>query len=832
VGVLALLVQERRSWGCTKSRLTVEWNTGEWRKEMIFDEFIPLLAYCEDACRAEGSTLQCQKFKSKELGKLPFNFGVYCSTCGNARRPQLICCITLPQGIVKFWGKFRHCCRHIPWKRVGGDDYSNFFSLKCPRFAVEHIRALDAGGATRTLMKRLAKMGVWPTTIEAYLESAYDPKYAAKRKLKAESSDASVQGLIEGQFRGFTRVYLLRDANSEREDYWPWYLPVLGKKRICAFAWVPQWGVSAAENAGYFQLDASFYGTRPYCYCVVQALIHNEAVPVALVVGPTEKHYLYEVAYECLEKAGVSREMLNKPVLSDQGSGLRAFCKSRGIEQFFCHRHLIEKFGSSSLCGELVAQALFCKTKQEFEAYLEQAVSDIARAIESEVITEAAGKELLKFLGYKDGNSNNDPIAFEHGMWNRAGLGISTCSNHAERFHRSVNSVTILKDPSERLRGIRQCMNDRFIQYDGRKKDGKGPRRQAKEELQKLRKKAERLLPGEKSEKCQNAKCEERCATFAKRFGLDSFPCKHTFEHICLDDKGNFKFKFDRLPIIQVNIDLNEVEVKWAEWRDWDLPAPKELEPTVSADEIIESAEILAALCETDDLYCYLYRLINAIYRKRNEGHTYVSKTFFDRNALFEKIWTDWEERISGGEDASNRHFRSRFTVAWWQKDLSEFWVDSSMENEAPGAWVTNLRKATGTRRKGGTVSSDLGIGVPRRTMETSDPPQVTYEDDMSIPPPEPEDGAFSVPEMRDLVETQSSSEEIVQILSLQNSVTGELMFETAINGSEPRMFSWQEARKNFLPQAFDFVMRNITRPGYFGALVRGTADRELDESQ
>jgi hypothetical protein len=66
----------------------------------------------------------------------------------------------------------------------------------------------------------------------------------------------------------------------------------------------------------------------------------------------------------------VYTKLLHLPVLSDEGTGLRKFCGDKGIRQFFCFRHLINKFGAGSLIVALVRKMLFYSKIEEYYSQL------------------------------------------------------------------------------------------------------------------------------------------------------------------------------------------------------------------------------------------------------------------------------------------------------------------------------------------------------------------------------------------------------------------------------------------------------------------------------
>jgi hypothetical protein len=94
---------------------------------------------------------------------------------------------------------------------------------------------------------------------------------------------------------------------------------------IVALIWVPKWAMRTYEVASYIQLDCSHWTTRPFVYCVPQAIIRNEAVPLGFVMTPTESAWTYAIFMYRLWQFLTRNVIPRLPVLSDQGPGLGLF---------------------------------------------------------------------------------------------------------------------------------------------------------------------------------------------------------------------------------------------------------------------------------------------------------------------------------------------------------------------------------------------------------------------------------------------------------------------------------------------------------------------------
>jgi hypothetical protein len=200
-------------------------------------------------------------------------------------------------------------------------------------------------------------------------------------------------------------------------------------------------------------------------------------------------------------------------VLSDQGKGLIRFCETHGIQQFFCHRHLIEKFGSSSPAGMPVARVLRILTRKEFIRLRPQFLAEAQEMFENHLISF---KSLVKIRDWLEA----DPKNFRDGLWHRIKLGIARCSNHAERFHGVVNQRIKAERVYALPRRLRILYDEIVLKSRGY---GKPKHRQLIEAFNQLR-----LLGFRQREHCPDKECAHFCRMMNYRYGITWFPCPHT----------------------------------------------------------------------------------------------------------------------------------------------------------------------------------------------------------------------------------------------------------------------------------------------------------------
>jgi hypothetical protein len=259
-------------------------------------------------------------------------------------------------------------------------------------------------------------------------------------------------------------------------------------------------------------------------------MIRNTAVPLGFIIAPRETKFTYawvmEELWNRIESVIPEEAIPKKPVLSDQGQALIAFCESHGLEQFFCHRHIIEKYGARSAAGMFVAHILRIESKTEFDGLREQFTKDIEALLGRHLITQKAHDSLKRWLA-----------DYHDGIWERVDRGIARCSNHAERFHGVVNAAIKaekVRTLTRRLGILQQQILAKFESYPD------AWARQAAYALACLKGKRPDQRPGRKQTPvrppveprttCTDRHCLEyrRMMNTGIRLGFTDFPCEHT----------------------------------------------------------------------------------------------------------------------------------------------------------------------------------------------------------------------------------------------------------------------------------------------------------------
>jgi hypothetical protein len=132
-----------------------------------------------------------------------------------------------------------------------------------------------------------------------------------------------------------------------------------------------------------------------------------------------------------------------KPISSDHHSALMPVCAPG--RNFLCLRHIIESFGINSYVGQIARRLAFCASPEGFCLEMEACSYDFLELKKRGELDETAVRRPYNIFGL--GISENAETLQDwetwapQSIWKRAELGVGTCSNHAEGFHRSLNEA-------------------------------------------------------------------------------------------------------------------------------------------------------------------------------------------------------------------------------------------------------------------------------------------------------------------------------------------------------------------------------------------------------
>jgi hypothetical protein len=306
-------------------------------------------------------------------------------------------------------------------------------------------------------------------------------------------------------------------------------------KPIQQFTYVHPFALSVVKQAEYFQLDASFAATYPYVYSIPLAIIANESFPLGLQLSPTEREQHYTTFFDTIQSiAGDDNLFQGKHFLSDEGKGVKAFVQKVGGIHHFCYRHILEKIGSNSEAAEIAKGLLFSSSPEEFLTKLPQALMDFHELALNDSLNSKQIQQLSSLFDFNwDSDSKifltkDDATVFAQSLWTRAQYGISTCSNHVERIHRTCNTIlSSTRSPLRRIGKVIKILSKRFEMAN------QFLHRQAKEKFSFLFKRAtEYNLPA--LHVCPHSYCLWSFV-YSKRFGIKLFPCLHTARTAAID---------------------------------------------------------------------------------------------------------------------------------------------------------------------------------------------------------------------------------------------------------------------------------------------------------
>jgi hypothetical protein len=97
-----------------------------------------------------------------------------------------------------------------------------------------------------------------------------------------------------------------------------------------------------------------------------------------------------------------------KPILSDEGSGLKSYASSLDVEHFLCHRHILEGFGSGTFVAALANRLLRAGTDEDYLATAEQVYLDLHILHTRRLISDA---QLTRFIDLFGPNPHSSQFA-------------------------------------------------------------------------------------------------------------------------------------------------------------------------------------------------------------------------------------------------------------------------------------------------------------------------------------------------------------------------------------------------------------------------------------
>jgi hypothetical protein len=266
------------------------------------------------------------------------------------------------------------------------------------------------------------------------------PKFLLDPLLAQKNYDANRAG-IEGALRklpGWVRVWTTQKKARR--------VPALNDDaNVFGLTWILPWAVHVltALVATCAITDATFRIMKPYACEILNIVIANETIPIAISVFPTEtlESYLrmYDHVEEVLTAHGANPQLLtNLRLVSDQHPSLKALVKRKNLVWKLCHRHLIENAGAGSTIGEFVRRLLECSSYEEalrVKRVINLEIDETERLYRREIRSSQAYEKLQPYF-----DDLEDPDSPHLAMWARwERLGCPTTTNGAESVHAQLN---------------------------------------------------------------------------------------------------------------------------------------------------------------------------------------------------------------------------------------------------------------------------------------------------------------------------------------------------------------------------------------------------------
>ena len=307
---------------------------------------------------------------------------------------------------------------------------------------------------------------------------------------------------------------------------------------------------SVMEVCRYYQLDTSFYVFKDYVYCVPQFVVANCGIPLGIIVGRSETAGLYTCLLrgilqwdQALTKQtgtslGIFEKFKKMPYLSDNHSSLASYGNGNNLTQYLCHRHIIERFGANSLIAICVRILLDCYSEEEFRVQLDITNKIIERRFErmkslTGKVPQTFLEGITKYAEFSDQSitEDNGALTFrpivrckaefspirKWALWIRNG--VSSCSNHAEAFHRVLNELIRTKGGKPQFFA---ALIDVIHEIEKKQKQWK---KYAEINLKSLFRKIKRCSGDQVHGPCKYCKFG---AKIRDRYGVTSFfPCQH-----------------------------------------------------------------------------------------------------------------------------------------------------------------------------------------------------------------------------------------------------------------------------------------------------------------
>ena len=372
------------------------------------------------------------------------------------------------------------------------------------------------------------------------------------RYFKEKCEDTTDLTKFLDELNGIIKIYTTNETN-------PKYKIQYAEHKVHSLIWISDILYHLLESdhksISCFELDVSFKAIKPYVFCIINCIIHNEGLPVGISIGPTEKVYIYSHFYETLRKderfGGLYAKLLSIPILTDEGSALISLAAQLHLTQFFCFAHLIRKFSWGSALSGMVRDLLYSFSPEELNEKFKKMEMRLCISLSN---SDKSTIAMFNKLFNTDFDSNTKtfqtpPSLDTQGLFIRKEHGIPTCTNHSESSHSKVN------ENKQKYISMDQAVIDVF-KYVLQRQEAFPTNRNFKTAISNVLKQ-----PSEDPEYCDH-NCQNRRLYYKSLYGIDDFPCKHhKLEEVIQSISPNYpQISHDCLHSIQIQDNI---------YKDW-----------------------------------------------------------------------------------------------------------------------------------------------------------------------------------------------------------------------------------------------------------------------
>lgn len=532
------------------------------------------------------NSLTCSKSDVRSTNQEIINFNIQCDDCNkklfkisfkNSENYSTIIVISV--------------CNHLKINFDSNSLIATFCFLSIP-FNIENAKSLNfpKKHPIRIIGKYLYNLKNCDVVLQKFLFPLIYSQKTMELHNQISENSISFESIIENT-NGYFLIGLYDSIKSSD-------LLQYNNKSVQYCVWISPWSIEFLKMKGYIQIDASFYALRPYVYFVPLLIIDNAAIPLGIVIGPSENQKLFDLFYDYLYSIDPTIDMSKFPILSDEGKAIQSFSNNHNLIHFYCYRHLIEKVGSNSILGEITRKLLYQTSIESFNQSLIGFSRDINTYISHSLITIKQVNTFSKIFSlYRFGKYVLPQTwKYQHGIWNRMNYGVSTCSNHIERLHRTMNeSTSNIRSVKNRFNIVIKKLFDYYNNFEI------NSRKQAEHLLKKFYDYAN------KHDFDVNISCPYNCGwntIYSYRFGIKDFPCVHTI----------LSYSNNCFRISSPNILINTNQIAFEQYIDsWNF--------SIKQDKIIIYNEIKESIqfpYNNNNEYQFLYQLSKEIISSNN----------------------------------------------------------------------------------------------------------------------------------------------------------------------------------------------------------------------